>query len=516
MRRIACFLLMLLCISITGCDYFELSVWSAAPGGSEEPDNTPQAMGAHTVAAEEYLTLREKPSTSARALRRLERGVIVTVKEYEGRFALVDVRDTGETGYVLASYLVAGVQEDLRGGGESPGRTVGATASPGTSPNAVRQYRVECEESLTVRAKPSPSAKAQGRLQNGAEVSVFGFDGPFARVEADGGLQGYVLSGYLTPVKKDPSLAGLQMIKPVEEYSYDQMREDLRALEKKYPKQLHLASAGKSGEGREIPVAVLGDIKAKRHVLVQAAIHGREHMTALLVMAQLEYSLKNPTVAFGGSTMEEWLEGVCLHIIPMANPDGVAISQNGVMTDLLKTIYQTDRAQSLTDLDPSEYLAQWKANGAGVDINRNFPTGWQGLDSPNGASATRYKGHAASDQTETRALMEYSKQYRFNATVSYHATGSCIYWQYGDKTAVNERSRSLAEAVSTFTQYTLEDSDRLDAGGYKDWAMDELGIPSVTIEVGSRPCPLSLVEFSTIWVRNRFVLAAIARWTKQG
>ncbi len=515
MRRFAGIFLLLFCALITGCDYFALPVWSATPGERGDPVNTPQVMGAHTVAAEEYLTLRKEPSTSAKALRRLERGVIVTVKEYEGRFALVEVSDTGETGYVLSCYLVAGVQEDLRGGGESPVHTAGTTSLSGeTSHIAPCQYRVQCEESITVRAKPSPSAKSQGRLQNGAVVNVSGFDGPFAKIESDGGLQGYVLCGYLSPVNKDSSLSSLKIVKPIEEYSYDQMMEDLQALEKKFPRQLRLKSAGKSGEGREIPVAVLGNVEAKHHVLVQAAIHGREHVTALLVMAQLEYFLQNPEAAFAGGTMGGWPDGICLHIIPMSNPDGVAISQKGVMTGVLRTIYESDLARGLTDLDSSEYLVQWKANGVGVDINRNFPTGWQGLNSPDGPSSTRYKGHAAADQPETQALMEYTKQYRFVATVSYHATGSCVYWQYGDKKAVNEKSKGLAQAVSACTQYPLEGSDELDAGGYKDWAMDDRGIPSVTIEVGSRPCPLPLLEFATVWARNRDVLAAVARWVQ--
>ncbi len=509
-RRFAFVLLVLLCVLFIGCEYFALPVFSAAPGGG--PRNTPQVMGAHTVAAEEYLTLRNEPDTAAKALRRLERGAVVTVREYAGRFALVEVRDTGETGYVLSSYLVAGVQENLEGGGASPD----AVTPDAGSGAAAGQYRVQCEDFVTLRAAPSPSAKSVGRLANGDLVSVGRFDGPFARITAKGGKKGYVLSGYLLPVQKDPSLAGLRVVKPAQNYSHEKMMGDLRALAKRYPKRLRLENAGVSAAGREVPVAVVGSPKAKHHVLVQAAIHGREHMTALLVMAQLEYCLQNPDGAFAGGTVEEWLEDVCLHIIPMANPDGVVISQDGGMTGALNSIYQSDQATGRTDLDPADYLQQWKANGAGVDINRNFPTGWQGLDSPESPSAARYKGQAAGDQPETRALMDYTKRYRFDATVSYHATGSCVYWQYGEKKVVNQKSKSLAQAVSACTQYPLLGADGLDAGGYKDWAMDDLEIPSVTVEVGSRPCPLPLVEFSTIWARNRDVLPAVARWVKQG
>lgn len=513
MKKATLALLTAISMLLTGCGYFALPVFSAAPGG--EPQNTPQLMGSHTVAAEEYLSLREEPDTSAKVLRKLARGTIVTVKDYTGRFALVEVRDSGETGYVLASYLLAGVQEDLQGGGEQPGPTNPAQSRPPPIQQPAGGYRVRCEESLTLRAAPSPSAKAVGRISNGTAVQVSGFEGPFARVKA-GKQEGYVLSGYLVPVKQDQYLAGLEVVEPAEEYSYDRMAKDLKELARRYPKQLKLESAGKSAGGRDIPVAVLGDPKSGRHVLVQAAIHGREHMTALLVMAQLEYCLKEGGAAFGGGTVEQWLEVVCLHILPMANPDGVAISQHARMTDGLQGIYQKDKDRNLTDLTAAEYLAQWKANGTGVDINRNFPTGWQALETPDGPSATRYKGAKPADQPETKALMEYTKRFAFDATVSYHATGSCVYWQYGEKEQVNKQSRSLAQAVEAVTGYPLEGSDGLDAGGYKDWAMDDRGIPSVTIEIGSRPCPLPIDEFATVWVRNRNVLAAVARWAKAG
>jgi g-D-glutamyl-meso-diaminopimelate peptidase len=198
----------------------------------------------------------------------------------------------------------------------------------------------------------------------------------------------------------------------------------------------------------------------------------------------------------------------------MANPDGVTISQTQKMTNPLKAIYEQDKARGLTDLSQKDYLKTWKANALGVDINRNFPSGWESLDSPDGPSSYRYRGSAPGDQPETKALMAYTQSHSFSATVSYHATGSDLYWQYGTNQAVNSQSYSLASALQAFTKYTVTDAEGLDSGGYKDWAMDALGIPSVTIEIGSRDCPLPLDEFSTVWARNLNVPAALAAWVK--
>ena len=51
-------------------------------------------------------------------------------------------------------------------------------------------------------------------------------------------------------------------------------------------------------------------------------------------------------------------------------------------------------------------------------------------------------------------------------------------------------------------------------GGYKDWAMLQRRIPSVTIEIGTRTAPLLETEFSNVWFRNRDVLPAVAAWVR--
>lgn len=401
----------------------------------------------------------------------------------------------------------------------SPQVSASDTFAPPPSPSAPpvaagAKYKALCNEFLTLRESPSLSGEELGRVKKGEQVTMLGFDGPFARVADSAGRTGYVLAGYLAPVKKDKWLSGLNVIKPAENYTYNKMIGDLQSLAERYPGRLTLESAGTTLLGRDIPVAMLGDPGAPKHVLLQGGIHAREHMTSLLLMAQLEYCLKNAGAPAGSVTVGSCLDGVCLHFLPMANPDGATISQNAAMTDSLRAVYESDKARGYTQLPAAQYLREWKANAAGVDINRNFPAGWEELESMAGPSGSRYKGAQSADQPETRALMEYTQRYRFDATVSYHAHGSELYWQYGGDAEANARSLSLANAVNACTQYPLKGSDDLDAGGYKDWAMAALGIPSITVEIGGRECPLPLDEFHTIWERNHGVPAAVARWVK--
>lgn len=172
----------------------------------------------------------------------------------------------------------------------------------------------------------------------------------------------------------------------------------------------------------------------------------------------------------------------------MLNPDGVCISQ--------------------------EEEAQWKANARGVDLNRNFNAGWESLDGAKEPGAERYKGESPESEPETQAIVRYVEERQWDATVSYHAYGSLIYWHYGDNEEVNALSRDLGRAVRSQTGYPLDSGEGVDSGGFKDWAMDELGIPSLTVEVGTRSCPLPEDEFDSIFERNKLVPAAVARWAR--
>ncbi len=87
-----------------------------------------------------------------------------------------------------------------------------------------------------------------------------------------------------------------------------------------------------------------------------------------------------------------------------------------------------------------------------------------------------------------------------------------IYWEFGPNSPVNEASLSLAQAVSLICAYKLEDDDGSSFGGYKDWASYKMNIPSLTIEIGTRAAPLPENEFYNIWLRNRDVFSAIAKW----
>ena len=406
------------------------------------------------------------------------------------------------------------------GASASPGTSVSpsASASPGTSvsPTAASDpsyavknkdvdgvYIAACEEYITLRVAPNVGARAITQIPKDAQVQLISYAGLYARV-AYGGRQGYVLGGYLVRKGQQGYEADLLIVKPMAMYSYSQMKADIQALLERYEGKISVKSIGKSEAGRDIPVLILGNEKARKKVLVQAAMHAREHMTALLVMAQAERWLKEGAAG----------DDICFHIVPISNPDGVILSQKVEMTDALRAIYQNDRRAGNTKLDERQYLLEWKANGKGVDLNRNFDAKWQETPGRAKPSSSHYKGEAPEDAAESRALARYTRDNAFDATVSYHAFGSVIFHSFGDKAAVNAASRDMALAVRAVTGYPMDIGEEQALAGFKEWAIGELGVPSITIEIGSRDCPLPLDEFTTIWERNKEVLPALAKWVK--
>jgi g-D-glutamyl-meso-diaminopimelate peptidase len=396
----------------------------------------------------------------------------------------------------------------------TPAPTIAPTPvpTPTPKPNYLidSTFSVVCDDYVNMRADASSQSTLVREVANGEQVELLSFVERYAQVKVlSTGETGYIIGGFLKP---DTDVLGLSAVSApfgVTEavpfnYTYDQMLMDIDELLVAYPNKLTVESAGQSVGGRELKVLVLGDMNAKHHVFVQGAIHAREHMTALLCMALAEHWLADGTPN----------PSVCFHILPMANPDGVTLNQTLQFNKAIQEIYLNDGSTGRSVLTGAEYLSEWKANIRGVDLNRNFDAMWDRVKTCPAPSFSDYRGESIESEPETKALVEYTKKYDFDATVSYHATGSMIYWEFGPNSPVNEASYSLAEAVAAISAYKLEDDDGSSFGGYKDWASYKMNIPSITIEIGTRAAPLLENEFYNVWLRNRELLITVAEWVE--
>ena len=333
-------------------------------------------------------------------------------------------------------------------------------------------------------------------------------------------------------------------------YTYDDMERDLKELAEKYPNYVSVDTIGESVEGRALYQAILGNKEAKRKILIQAGIHGREYVSSQLVMKMLEYYLVNyETGYYGNQFYTELFDEVCFHIIPMSNPDGISISQMGeaavsseMTINMMRNAYERDKETMIHAMDTNgdlywydtytnpfydryaegydeiityeEYLSQWKANANGVDINRNFNAGWEDIWQKEGPGYDSFKGYSPDSEPETKALEALVEGINFESVINYHARGQLIYYDAeGNAQEVSGRSEKLAESASELLRYlpaNCKDAANVVLGGFGDWAMLKKGVTSITIEVGKRPCPVENKEFMSIWNRNRELWAKIA------
>lgn len=366
-------------------------------------------------------------------------------------------------------------------------------------------WEANCKQFIGM-LKTTHSTGQFASIPKGGTFDLLDWEGKYAKVSYKGTV-GYVMSSYIFPEPDTYLEDCLQIVEPTAVYSYNQMLSDIIALRGAYPDIVKANVIGTSELGRGIPALTIGDTDAEYHVLLHGAIHAREHMTTWLLMAMVDYWLQNDILSYGD---------ICYHIIPMCNPDGVIISQTGTLTEEQKAIYKSDRKLGYTNNSMSTYASLWKSNGVGEDINRNFPSGWLNEHDRGVPSSMNYEGEEPFSAAEARILRDYTLQYEFDTTISYHATGSIIYYEYGKKQPVNRESKELGELVADITGYTMQYNEPEKAGaGYKDWAIDELGIPSLTIEVGCQSAPLAERELYSIFARNYRVLPTIARWLRQ-
>lgn len=303
-------------------------------------------------------------------------------------------------------------------------------------------------------------------------------------------------------------------------YTYEQMESDLQQLSDFYPEYLSVDSAGITPDDRNIWVATLGNMSSNKHIFIQSSIHGREYMNTLLTMKSLEYYLdKYDTGRYKEYTYREIFSQLCFHIMPMSNPDGVSISQNGPYAirnkKLRSIIYEclsSDMENEKTTINEFEYWKLWKANARGVDLNRNFDCGWHAYKGRLRASADHYKGESPESEMETRTIIRVIKKYSTVVAISNHSAGNVIYWDYGSRGRIHELGGQLVKLISEVTGFEAVSSlkSEQDAAGCSDYAVLELGIPAFTIESGRGVCPLEIDEFDKLWIANRDVWAAAA------
>lgn len=250
----------------------------------------------------------------------------------------------------------------------------------------------------------------------------------------------------------------------------DEIEDFINEVHAKYPDITEVKSIGKSLEGRDIWAIKISDnakVDEKEPViLVNGMHHAREVMTPEITTDMVDYL----TSKYGqDAEVTAWVNNTEIWVIPMFNVDG----NNKMWTE----------------------DSMWRKNtrnGHGVDLNRNYPYGWNSCNgSSSNTGAQDYRGTAPASEPETQAMMNFVGSIKPVFDISYHSYSEIVIYPYGcrpNRTPAEEAVETVGKEIGQKIDYKpgtawelLYNAD----GGDIDWMYTQHQVIPFVIEVNS-------------------------------
>lgn len=307
---------------------------------------------------------------------------------------------------------------------------------------------------------------------------------------------------------------GVEIIVPVRNivntqvsYNYEILKKDIQNLKLIYP-FLELGEIGRSVLNKSIPYIKIGN--GNKKVFYSASFHANEWITTPVLMKFLEEYAKafveNKNI-FGYSAQALYYT-TSLYIVPMVNPDGVDLVTGSIQD--VENSYKNAK-QIANNFPEIPFPDGWKANINGVDLNLQFPAGWeqakeikfsQGYTMP---APKNYVGTAPISEPESRAIYDFTLKNNFKLVIAYHTQGKEIYWNFQNLAPKN--AKIIGEKFAKASGYLLAEVPYNSSfAGYKDWFIQQYIKPGYTIEAGLGENPLPISQFDEIYNDNIGIL----------
>lgn len=229
----------------------------------------------------------------------------------------------------------------------------------------------------------------------------------------------------------------------------------------------------------------------KPKLAITTGIHARELTPPELAIRFAQWLLTN----YGVDPEATWLlDHRDIHLMFFANPDGRKKAETGL----------------LWRKNTNEAYCGATSNSRGVDLNRNFPVGWNSCGgsgcSSGSACAETYRGPSPASEPETQTVVNYLRAIfpdqrgpaltdavPLTATGLYldlHSYGRLVLWSWGDIASHAPNSlqlQTLGRKFATYNNYTPYQAYNFypTDGTTDDFGYGELGLASFTFELGT-------------------------------
>jgi len=232
----------------------------------------------------------------------------------------------------------------------------------------------------------------------------------------------------------------------------------------------------------------------KPRFLLYTQIHAREITTGDVSWRWIDYLVDSYA---SDATVKSLVDSEELWIVPIANPDGTEIVQQGG---------NSPRLQRKNADNANETSSTCSVPNHGVDLNRNFGSHWGGASTTTNVCGETYRGPRADSEPEVTASEGFwsklfpavrgpnqsdpSPATAKGVLMTLHSDANTVMfpWYYSNVASANDATqRAIAKQLGSITGYEYGRSGEVlyaASGSTDDWAYEKLGVSVFTIEVG--------------------------------
>jgi len=253
------------------------------------------------------------------------------------------------------------------------------------------------------------------------------------------------LSRYIEP-------PGITQLDP-QYHTYAEVVEALHQYEIDYPDLVKLDSLGTSfEEGRTVWCLKISDNPTLQEDEPQILLDGNHHACELMGAEICMLTIRDLLEGYDiDSTITFWVDNMAIFIVPMVNPDGHVVVENGISYYWRKNTRDTNGNGILYEYGCND---RWTCPTDGVNLNRNYEHNWElGNADP---WHYDYRGEYPYSEGEIEGMRNLSQEEHFLIAFTYHSYGEVILYPWSeephtpDDDIYTQLSAELASQITTY------------------------------------------------------------------